>query len=66
MKVLSITTHSREEMLKRDHRGRLEIRNDSVSRGVRRQKPCAKIHVDRKSTRLNSSHDELSRMPSSA
>ena len=38
----------------------------TVSAGVTTQAPTAVEAIDRKSTRLNSSHSTLSRMPSSA
>ena len=38
----------------------------SLERGVDKLANTVKVTLDRKSTRLNSSHSEISRMPSSA
>ena len=39
---------------------------ESMMQAIARYAPSADLEVDRKSTRLNSSHTTVSRMPSSA
>ena len=43
-----------------------KVYEDDTTYAFKDINPKAKVHVDRKSTRLNSSHIEESRMPSSA
>ena len=59
--VLKITTN-RPEVLNAQSRILLEELDDAFKRAV----DDDAVRVDRKSTRLNSSHRSLSRMPSSA
>ena len=52
------------ELTKTLHISESTIRRDLVS--LHKMKKLRKVHGDRKSTRLNSSHSSISRMPSSA
>ena len=44
----------------------LAVSEDNISLKFRPSSPFCPLGVDRKSTRLNSSHTDISRMPSSA
>ena len=62
LEYLSVHARRAEE----DGRYKEMIAMDAAAEEIERLQTCGVIEADRKSTRLNSSHIPLSRMPSSA